>query len=98
LVDDSKRVADFLLPWSLPDPRRIIKEPYTLFIGTGREGVRLLDVAEIACASGYWDDAWENKGDAEQLTSIKVTLNNWGQIDDWTPYSGSSANVATAVT
>jgi hypothetical protein len=53
LVDDSKRVADFSLPWSLPDPRISCGEPDPLFIGTGREGVRLLDVAEIASASGY---------------------------------------------
>jgi hypothetical protein len=38
---------------SLPDPRRSCGEPDPLFIGTGREGVRLLDVAEIASASGY---------------------------------------------
>ena len=38
--------------------------------------------------------------DAEQLRSIKVTLNNWGQIDDWTLDREVSAeiNVWTAVT
>jgi hypothetical protein len=25
-----------------------------------------------------------SKDDAEQLRSIKVPLNNWGQTDDWT--------------
>jgi hypothetical protein len=45
-------------------------------------------------------DAWANKVDADQLTSIKVTLNNWGQIGDWTLDSEVSANIheLTAVT
>jgi hypothetical protein len=33
-----------------------------------------------------------NKEDAEQLRSIKVTLNNRGQIDDWTLRGEVSAN------
>jgi hypothetical protein len=44
--------------------------------------------------------AWASKVDADQLRSIKVTLNNWGQIDDWTLDSDVSAKIhdLTAVT
>ena len=57
-------------------------------------------VAEIGSASVNKEDAWASKVDAEQLRSIKVTLNNWGQIDDWTLDREVSAeiNVWTAVT
>jgi hypothetical protein len=33
-----------------------------------------------------------NKEDAEQLRSMKVTLSNWGQIDDFTPRVEVSAS------
>jgi hypothetical protein len=73
---------------------------------------RLEDAAEIVCAAliGYVaeiesasvnkGDAWASKVDADQLRSIKMTLNNWGRIDDWTLDSEASAKIheLTAVT
>jgi hypothetical protein len=50
-------------------------------------------VAEIESASVNKGDAWASKVDADQLRSIKVTLNNWGQIDDWTLDSEVSAEI-----
>jgi hypothetical protein len=50
-------------------------------------------VAEIESASVNKGDAWASKVDADQLRSIKVTLNNWGQIDDWTLHSEVSAEI-----
>jgi hypothetical protein len=41
-------------------------------------------VAEVESASVNKGDAWATKVDADQLRSIEVTLNNWGQLDDWT--------------
>jgi hypothetical protein len=35
-----------------------------------------------------------NKEDAEQLRSIKVTLNNWGQTNDWRLRGGVSAKLS----
>jgi hypothetical protein len=42
----------------------------------------IMQVAEIESASVNKGDEWASKVDADQLRSIKVTLNNWGQIDD----------------
>jgi hypothetical protein len=50
-------------------------------------------VAEIESASMNKGDAWASKVDADQLRSIKVTLNNWGQIDEWTLDSKVSAKI-----
>jgi hypothetical protein len=50
-------------------------------------------VAEIESASVNKRDAWASKVDADQLRSIKVTLNNWGRIDDWTLDSEVSAKI-----
>jgi hypothetical protein len=60
----------------------------------------LVYVAEIESASVNKGDAWASKVDADQLRSIKMTLNNWGQIDDWTLDSEVSAKIHewTAVT
>jgi hypothetical protein len=44
----------------------------------------IVHVAEIERGSLNKGDAWASKVDADQLRSIKVTLNNWGQIVDWT--------------
>jgi hypothetical protein len=45
---------------------------------------RIVDVAEIESASVNKGDEWASKVDADQLRSIKMTLSEWGQIDDWT--------------
>jgi hypothetical protein len=42
----------------------------------------IMQVAEIESASVNKGDEWESKVDADQMRSIKVTLNNWGEIDD----------------
>jgi hypothetical protein len=56
-------------------------------------------MAEIESESVNKGDAWASKVDADQLRSIKVTLNNWGQIGDWSLDSEVSAkiHVLTAV-
>jgi hypothetical protein len=53
----------------------------------------IVHVAEIESASVNKGDAWASKVDAYQLRSIKVTLNNWGQIDYWTLDSKVSAKI-----
>jgi hypothetical protein len=53
----------------------------------------LVYVAEIESASVNKGDAWASKVDAYQLRSIKMTLNNCGQIDDWTLDSEVSAKI-----
>jgi hypothetical protein len=60
----------------------------------------IVHVAEIESASVNKGDARASKVDADQLRSIKVTLNNWGQIGDWTLDSEMSAKIhdLTAVT
>jgi hypothetical protein len=60
---------------------------------------QIVYVAEIESASVNKGDAWASKVDADQLRSIKMTLNNWGQIDDRTLDSEVSAkiHVLTAV-
>jgi hypothetical protein len=60
----------------------------------------IVHVAGIESASVNKGDAWAIKVYADQLRSIKVTQNNWGQIDDWTLDSEVSAEirVLTAVT
>jgi hypothetical protein len=60
----------------------------------------IVQVAEIKSASVNKGDVWASKVDAVQLRSSKVTLNNWGQIDDWTLDSEVSAKIhdLTAVT
>jgi hypothetical protein len=72
-------------------------------LGDAAEIVRaalIVYVAEKESASVNKGDAWANKVDADQLTSIKVTLNNWGQIDEGTLDSELSAKIheLTAVT
>jgi hypothetical protein len=65
------------------------------FEGAAEVGIAALIVyvAEIESASVNKGDAWASKVDADQLSSIKVTLNNWGQIDDWTLDSEVSAEI-----
>jgi hypothetical protein len=60
----------------------------------------IVHVAEIESSSVNRGDAWESNVDADQLRSIKVTLSNWRQRDDWTLDSEASAkiHVLTAVT
>jgi hypothetical protein len=69
------------MPVRLEDPADIVS------------AAQIAYVAEIESASVSKGDAWASKVDADQLRSIKMTLNKWGHIDDWTLDSEVSAKI-----